>query len=212
MTGGTWTWLLWGAVALAVLLAVGWLLSYTAVWLDRLHHRMQATAAALDAQLVRRAEATLELALTGDLDPATSTLLAGAASEALAMPGPWSPDRARTESGLTEVLRAVDPALAVIGQDGVPGVPGVPGAALDATAGGAEHGEALGSDGAQEALARLRAAAVRVRYARRFHNEAVEDVLRLRRRPDVRWLRLAGRSREPQPVTFDDGWPVDAVD
>lgn len=199
MTGGTWTWLLWGAVVLAVLLALGWLLSYTAVWLDRLHHRMQATAAALDAQLVRRAEATLELALSGDLDPATSTLLAGAASEALAMPGPWSPHRARTESGLTEVLRAVDPALAAIGE-------------RDATDEGLENGEELGSDGAQEALARLRGAAVRVRYARRFHNEAVEDVLRLRRRPDVRWLRLAGRSREPEPVTFDDGWPADAVD
>lgn len=191
MSTGMWTWLVWAAGALALLLAVGWLLSYTAVRLDRLHHRMHATTAALDAQLVRRAEATLELALSGDLDPATSTLLAGAASEALSVPGPWSRERARAESGLTEVLRAVDPALAEI-------------------AGRGRHPE--GTDGAAEALARLRAAAVRVRYARRFHNEAVEDVLRLRRRPDVRWLRLAGRSRTPPPVTFDDHWPVDAVD
>lgn len=195
-------WLLWVAAVLVLLLALGWLLSYTAVRLDRLHHRVHATAAALDAQLVRRAEATLELALAGDLDPATSTLLAGAASEALALPGPWSPERARVESDLTEVLRAVDPVLEVIVQrsddrgDGDGSGPGGPAA----------------TDPAVEALARVRRAAVRVRYARRFHNEAVLDVVRLREHPGVRWLRLAGRARAPRPVTFDDGWPVDAVD
>lgn len=199
MISGTWTVLLWAAVVLVLLLALGWRLSYSAVWLDRLHHRMHATAAALDAQLVRRAEATLELALGGDLDPATSTLLAGAASEALSRPGPWSRERARVESELTEVLRAVDPALTALGEP-------------DTEPGGSGSRDPAATEAAVEALSRLRGAAVRVRYARRFHNEAVQDVLRLRRRPDVRWLRLAGRSRDPEPVTFDDGWPVDAVD
>lgn len=58
-----------GAVIMAIVLAVGWYLSYTAVRLDRLHHRVMGTAAALDAQLVRRAEAALEVAYIAGIDP-----------------------------------------------------------------------------------------------------------------------------------------------
>lgn len=167
--------LFWVGFALALLLALGWFLSYTAVRVDRLHHRMRATAAALDAQLVRRAEATLEAALSEELDPATSTLLAAAATEALESPGPWSAERAHAEGELTAVLRAADDSL----PEGDP----------------------------EDVLARLRKAAVRVQLARRFHNEAVADVLRLRHRPHTRWFRLAGRAPMPEPIELDDGWP-----
>ena len=63
-----------------------WYLSYTAARLDRLHARVEGALAALDAQLVRRAEATLELVNSGALDPATALLMAAAASESLEAP------------------------------------------------------------------------------------------------------------------------------
>ena len=52
-----------GGIAMAVLIA--WYLSYGAARLDRLHARVEGALSALDAQLVRRAEATLELANSG---------------------------------------------------------------------------------------------------------------------------------------------------
>lgn len=171
--------LMWSGLVLALLLAVGWFLSYTAVRLDRLHHRMHATAAALDAQLVRRAEATLEVALSGTLDPATATLLAGAATEALACPGPWTQERQEAESELTEVLRAAGPVL-----------------------------PQADADDPEDVLGHLRGAGIRVQLARRFHNEAVCDVVRLRGRPQTRWFRLAGHAPIPEAVQFDDAWPV----
>ena len=61
---------LWIVLALG-LVAIGWYLTYTAARLDRLHARVQGTLAALDAQLVRRAEATLELANARVLDAAS---------------------------------------------------------------------------------------------------------------------------------------------
>ncbi|HMT91014.1 MAG TPA: hypothetical protein PKC73_15395, partial [Dermatophilaceae bacterium] len=75
----------WLFAGIALLVALGWYLSYSAARLDRLHARVEGTLAALDAQLVRRAEATLELVHSGALDAASSLMLASAASESLAM-------------------------------------------------------------------------------------------------------------------------------
>lgn len=173
-----------GGLVLALLLAVGWYLSYTAVRLDRLHHRLVGTAAALDAQLVRRAEATMEAALGGDLDPATATLLVAAASEALDQPGEWTPERAEAESELTELLRVADRIMA---------------------GGGAPSREG------DDPLERLRGSALRVQYAHQFHNEAVADTRVLHQQPAVRWFRLMGHTETPTEVTFDDVWPAPDV-
>lgn len=97
------------AALLPILLALGWYLSYVAVRLDRLHTQVEATAAALDAQVVRRAEATVELAYGGDVDPASAALLLDASTRALVEHGEWSPARCAAESELTEVLRVVLP-------------------------------------------------------------------------------------------------------
>ncbi len=100
-------------VLLAVLpiaLAVGWFLSYSAVRMDRLHTQAEATASALDAQVVRRAEAAVELAYGGELDPASAALILDAATAALALTGPWTGQRCAAETELTEVLRVVVPA------------------------------------------------------------------------------------------------------
>ncbi|MGB5936465.1 MAG: hypothetical protein WBG76_11420, partial [Ornithinimicrobium sp.] len=92
---------------LAVLLAIGWYLSYTAVRLDRLHTRLDATAAALEAQLVRRAQGAVDLAYEGVLDPASAALVLDAAQQTLQHTGLWTKQRAEAESSLTQILDVV---------------------------------------------------------------------------------------------------------
>ncbi len=178
------------------LVAIGWYLSYTAARLDRLHARAHGTLAQLDAQLVRRAEAGLELANSSALDPASSLLLASAASEALEASNSdeaeWTAGRAAAESDLTQALNLVlGPPVGTELADGDALVPG---------------GDALVSGG--DALVPLRQAAQRTRLARRFHNDAVTDVQRVRGKRVVRWFRLAGRAPLPQTVEFDDEVPA----
>ena len=57
------------------------------------------------------------------------------------------------------------------------------------------------------ALQRVEGAGVRVQLARRFHNDAVTDVRRVRRKPVVRVFRLAGHADLPRTVEFDDELP-----
>ncbi|NED81786.1 hypothetical protein G3I76_17035, partial [Streptomyces sp. SID11233] len=66
----------WAGIAL-LLIAV--YLSWTAGRLDRLHARIDATRAGLDAQLLRRVSVAQELATSGLLDPAASLVLYEAA-------------------------------------------------------------------------------------------------------------------------------------
>jgi hypothetical protein len=76
-----------GSTALAIVLAVvvivfSLYLAMTAGRLDRLHRRIDMSRLALDAHLVRRSAAALELASSGLLDPAASVLVAEAAHAA----------------------------------------------------------------------------------------------------------------------------------
>lgn len=155
------------AVALAVALAIGWYLSYTAVRLDRLHIRLEATAAALDAQLVRRAEGAIDSAYSGQMDQASAALVAEAGRHCIDIEGAWGEPRSVAESALTELLRVAMP------------------------------------DPPRES----HEAAMRVRLARSFHNEAVDQTRALRQRWAVRTFHLAGRTDLPVPVDFDDRWP-----
>ncbi len=180
-------------LVLAVLLAIAWYLSYSASRLDRLHARVEGSLSALDAQLVRRAEATLELANSGELDPASSLILASAASESLErhtehlvdddpLDGQSFGGREPVESDLSEALAlALTPPVvaSITSHDGV----------------------------AAAAVERIEAAGVRVQLARRFHNNAVKDVQRVRRKASVRWFRLAGHAVLPGTVEFDDDLP-----
>lgn len=184
--------LTWVVVAVAVVLGVAWYLSYSAARLDRLHARVEGALSALDAQLVRRAEATLELANSGSLDPASALILAGAASESLEahneragedlLEGQHFAGREVIESDLTQALHLA-----------------LPEAELDRIRGDGAVGEA--------ALRRLEAAALRVQLARRFHNDAVTDVQRVRAKRVVRLFRLAGHADLPQTVEFGDDLP-----
>jgi hypothetical protein len=185
--------LTWSVAAVAILLGVAWYLSYSAARLDRLHARVEGALSALDAQLVRRAEATLELANSAALDPASALILAGAASESLEahneralehdlLEGQTFAGREILESDLTAALQA---ALST------------------------EVVEELRRDGGlgASALARVEAAGLRVQLARRFHNDAVTDVQRVRNKPAVQWFRLAGHADLPRTVEFDDELP-----
>jgi hypothetical protein len=171
----------WVFAILFVLVIVGWYLSYTAARLDRLHVRLSGTLAALDARLVRRAEAVVELANSGLLDGATSLILANAAAQSLEAPSEHGHAREQAESDLTEAL---DLALTPEAVDGL-------------------RASALGTD----VLSRLTSACNRVQLARRFHNDAVTDVRRVRRKWAIRLFHLAGYTTMPHTVEFNDESP-----
>lgn len=191
--------LTWWVAVITALMAAAWYLSYNAARLDRLHARVEGSLSALDAQLVRRAEATLELANSGSLDPASALILAGAASESLEahderagyqrpgddlLEGQLFSGGEVAESDLTQALQIALTAPVVEQLHDDPGLAGGP------------------------ALTRVRAAALRVQLARRFHNDAVKDVQRVRRKAVVRWFRLAGHAEMPQTIEFDDELPA----
>ena len=177
-----------------VVIGVAWYLSYAAARLDRLHAKVEGAMSALDAQLVRRAEATLELAGSSSLDPATALLLADAATESVVrtteqpvaedlLDGQHFGGREEVETALTEVLT-------------VTLTPEV----VDRLR--AEHDEVV-----DESLERIAAASLKVRMARRFHNDAVREVRRVRAKWVVRAFRLAGHAGLPERVEFADEVP-----
>ncbi|MER7784016.1 hypothetical protein ABTZ92_17405 [Streptomyces albidoflavus] len=173
--------LIWIAVAL---LAIGVYLSWTAGRLDRLHARIDAARAALDAQLLRRASVAQELATAGVLDPAASIVLYEAAHAAR-----QADEEARevAESELSQALRAVFGDASQV--DAVRQAPG-------------------GTETADELAAAVR----RVPMARRFHNDAVRAARALRRHRTVRWLRLAGHAPFPLAFEMDDEPPAALAD
>jgi hypothetical protein len=168
---------IWIAVAVVLL---GVYLSWTAGRLDRLHARIDAARAALDAQLLRRASVAQELATSGVLDPAASIVLyqtAHAARQA------QDEQREVAESELSQTLRVVftesDAVLAVTQAPGGP-----------------------------ETVGELTAAVRRTPMARRFHNDAVRAARAVRRHRMVRWFRLAGHAPFPLAFEMDDEPPT----
>ncbi|SEG73352.1 Uncharacterized conserved protein [Actinacidiphila yanglinensis] len=163
-----------------VLALLGLYLSWTAGRLDRLHARIDAARAALDAQLLRRASVAQELATSGILDPAASIVLYEAAHAARQA----EPDqREVAESELSQALRVV-----FAERDAV--------VEIDAAPGGTE------------AVGEMTQAVRRVPMARRFHNDAVRAARAVRRHRVVRWLRLAGHAPFPLAFEMDDEPPA----
>jgi hypothetical protein len=170
-------------VTVALLVFLVWYLSFSAARLDRLHARVEGARNALDAQLVRRASVSLQLATSGLLDPATALLLADAAQEARES-GPA--DREVDESNLTRALQA---------------------ALADAEVSASLESDPLG----RELLHELGASCQRVQLARRFANDAVRGTRVVRRKWIVRSLRLAGHADWPQTFEMDDSLPISLV-
>jgi cell division protein FtsB len=176
-----------GLALLALLLVLGWYLSYSAARLDRLHHRVETTRAALDAQLARRAAAAVEAAPL--LDPATGLLVADAAARALGAAEArteWLEGGEPAEEVENDLTRALHAAF------------GDPGQVAELREGPL----------AAQSLDLLAQACVRVQLARRFHNDAVAQAVRVRRKPVVRWARLAGHASLPVMVEIDDSVPA----
>ena len=164
------------AIVVVVVVAVAVVyVSWRAGRLDRLHARLEAARAALDAALVRRSSVALELASSGLLDPATSLLLAGAAHDARSA----EDGRELPESDLTRALRAV------FGQPGF-------------------RSSLTGRGGADELLTELEGAAHQVFLARKFYNDAVATTRAARHRPLARLLRLAGGAPLPDFFEIED--------
>jgi hypothetical protein len=171
------TWVL--VVGLVVLVILGLWLTWTANRLDRMHHRIDVARATLEAQLLRRSGAALELAASGSLDPAGSLVLLDAAHQARAAA---DGDFESAESDLSEALRAVFPDPGDV--------------------------RILRADPAVAPLMEELAADCRkVELARRFHNDVVVSARSLRARRRVRWLRLAGRAAALEAVDLDDEPP-----
>ncbi len=170
--------------ALAVLLTAWVILTLTR--LDRLHAKVDAAQAAMDAQLVRRAAALQHLAEMADngVPPPLAGRLADAARTALAVPGngelaPAS-ERQRAENQVGHAITQLS-----------------------------EYRDRLPPAAAEE----LAEAAARVLIARRFFNDAVRDTRTLRARRMPRLLHLAGRRELPQFFDIDDSslFAADAV-
>ncbi|WP_329320245.1 hypothetical protein [Streptomyces sp. NBC_01262] len=164
----------------AVVIAVGLYLSWTAGRLDRLHARIDASRASLDAQLLRRASVAQELATAGVLDPAASIVLYEAAHAARQAE---DEQREVAESELSQALRAV-----FAEADAVEAVREAP--------------------GGENATRELTQAVRRVPMARRFHNDSVRAARALRRHRKVRWFRLAGHAPPPMTFEMDDEPPA----
>ena len=171
--------------------------------LDRLHRKVEAAKIGLEAQLVTRSSVALDIALSGQLDPASSLALAQACNavqeerevcsagltgvdSVARLSGLLTAERTSLESALSEILREI---FTLPGDD----------AAEEA----AEVN--LGVDQGQVDL--LAGAWYRVQLARRFHNEAVAQTQAVRSKWFVRVLRMAGRAPRPLAVDFDDVSP-----
>jgi hypothetical protein len=188
---------------LVAVLVLGWYLSFSAGRLDRLHHKVESTRVALDVQLVRRAAAAIEAA--AHLDPASALLVTDAATRAMEAgeraehdqersgrdPLEAPPELATVESDLTKALQVAFPDPSEVRASGVRG-----------------SDVALNGPSADpftlDAVRVLGEACERVQLARRFHNDAVAQAQRVRRKRVVRWARLAGRAPMPTMIEFDD--------
>lgn len=167
-------------VALAVLSVGALVVTWSASRLDHLHTRLERMDATLEAELLRRSIATLELATSGVLDPASSLVLADAAHRARAAP---RDEREEAESALTEALVAV-----LDGHEGLRSAE-VP-------------------EWARELVDDVGVAARRVQTARRLYNGSVTVTRARRRSPFVRAFHLAGRAAMPEAIEFDDRVPA----
>jgi len=192
---------------------VAWLVWVNGSRLDRLHRRVGASRAVLEAQLMRRAAVAAELATGGLLDPVSSVIVGEAAWAALEAGG----EAAGGQQVPTELA-----ALLATGPNGpVRGAPDGPGgidrsqveselsATLREVLNDAQEVAELHEDPTGgEVLEELAAAWYRVQLARRFHNDAVAQTRAARRSLFVRVLRLAGSAPEPVTLELDDAWPA----
>lgn len=203
----------WSEATLLVagaLLLLLWFVWVVASRLDRLHRKVGTSRAVLENQLVRRASVAAELAASGLLDPVSSVLVGEAAWTALSAGGHGRAELVAALPDLERMLRV--PADAGAGQASGPeerarAENDLSRTIREALADPAEAEAVQQEPGGGELMEALAAAWYRVQLARRFHNEAVAQTQRVRRKVVVRVLRLHGHATMPQTVEIDDAWP-----
>jgi hypothetical protein len=171
--------------------------------LHRLHIRVDAARAGLDAALARRAAAASAAGVAVSGVAVSGVAVSGVAVSGVAVSG-------------VAVSGGAVPDVAA------PDVAGPPGGAVPGGDSGATRDPEAVANALSRALARLDRAALAddVRaaladaeqllvLARRVHNDAVRDTLGLRSRRLVRWLRLAGTA--PMPTYFEIADPPAAL-
>jgi hypothetical protein len=176
---------MWLAIVAVLLVMLALYVRGLAGRLDRLHLRVEAAMAVLDARFLRRAALARELGLRGYLDPASSVVLLDATSAVQQADADLSDVATRdaTESDLSATLRAVLENADVV--------------------------QALERDDESRNLLReLARTTEAVVLARRFANDAARAVIDMRRRWLVRVLRLAGHAPLPESRDLDDAPPV----
>ena len=164
------------AVLVAVVVLFSVYVAWTAQRMDRMHVRLEAARASLDAQLVRRAAAAR--ALAGHTErrlPMPAGFMLQSAAHAALDAEPTTQEQAETE--LTRALQSALDVLPPLGDDDPDG---------------------------RFLLQDLSTAARKVHFARTFYNDAVVETVLMRERTLVRLFRLAGRAQRPQPFEIDD--------
>lgn len=170
-----------------VVIAIVWFLSQQAGRLDRLHHRIDVTEAALDGHLGRRAGIVAELSNVSGLDPVTSAVLAQASHDALASEPHELLYRMDVENELSEVLLSAFEVPSDV--------------------------EELKSDPvARELVRELSIVCSRVQMSHAFHSEAVSDCINIRKQLIVRVFRLAGYAQLPKAFNLISDTPAGFVD
>ena len=192
------------AVLLLVLLGFVWVVANR---LDRLHRKVAGSRAALENQLVRRASAAAELASSGLLDPVSSVLVGEAAWAALTAGGHGRAELVAALPDLDRLLAGEPPDAGAPAVDRGQAESELSRTIREALADDDEVGALSADPAGAEVVAPLAAAWYRVQLARRFHNEAVAQAQRVRRKLLVRALRLHGHAPMPRTVEIDDEWP-----
>ncbi len=186
----------WSLSLVLVALALAWYLSHSAARLDRLHQKVEVARTALDVQLVRRSAAAIEAAAF--LDPASALVVSDAATRAMAAAERADTAQARATRDPLEVPAELESLENTLTR------------ALEVAfvAGPPDPQDPFATDSCRI----LGEACRRVQLARRLHNDAVAQALRVRRKPVVRWARLAGHAPMPQMIEFDDTTPPRLID
>ncbi len=194
------------AVLIAAVLLVGaWSAWVVASRLDRLHRKVAGTRAVLDNQLLRRASVAAELSWSGLLDPVSSVLVGEAAWQALAAGGGEPGELLEIPADLAGSLGAGTVPVDDLDRDQAESE--LSRTLCAALADPADVTEIEQDTVGAELLAALASTWYRIQLSRRFHNEAVAQAQRVRRKLFVRSLRMAGHAPMPQTVEIDDGWP-----
>ena len=200
-------------LVLVIVLLFGWWVWVATSRMDRLHRKVAASRVALDHQLVRRAMVAAELASSELMDPVSSVLVADAAWSALGSVGRESPAMVGVPRDLAVLVDASAPSATANGGSGAryetrEETESELSRTLRAALGTARDVERMHAiPTGPELLDELAGAWYRVHLARRFHNEAVTQARRVRRKVLVRALRIAGHAPMPETFEIDDAWP-----